>query len=458
MKKLSDNIERKFIDSVELDEYEILTDTGWEDCSFIHKTIPYDEYEIVLEDKNIIVADTHIFFDENMEEIFAKDCQNQLIQTVDGPTLVKSVIKNGRSSNMFDVSVESDNHRYFTNDILSHNSVTSIGWLLWFVLFNSEKQVGILANKGFTAREMLSRITLMLENIPFFLQPGCKELNKGSIKFSNNSKIIAAATSSSSIRGLSLNCVTGDTEVTVMNDDDNVIRNINIIDLYNENNGLLKANSFDNIKSDFHEFEHVPVKLLETTLFNEGKYLKCYESLIEKARHKMIGLDEKTEKHHIIPKSLGGSDDDTNIVELRLREHFFVHKLLVKITRGRNKSSMLRALYMMSNTRGMKLPSTTYASCRESMCEMNSTRIWTTESKLKNSKSKIDYWKSINREHLSQKYIDSGRNEKISKALTGKKKTVEQINKNPVKIEKSVAKHRGMKRSDIANRKCQMQK
>ena len=45
----------------------------------------------------------------------------------------------------------------------------------------------------------------MLENLPFFLQPGCKALNKGSIEFSNNSRIVAAATSGSSIRGMSVN-------------------------------------------------------------------------------------------------------------------------------------------------------------------------------------------------------------------------------------------------------------
>lgn len=99
----------------------------------------------------------------------------------------------------------------------SGKSVTSIAWLLWFILFNGEKQVGILANKGATAREMLARLTLMLENVPFFLQPGCKELNKGSIVFSNNSKIIAAATSSSSIRGLSLNVIMLD-EFAFVND------------------------------------------------------------------------------------------------------------------------------------------------------------------------------------------------------------------------------------------------
>jgi hypothetical protein len=52
---------------------------------------------------------------------------------------------------------------------------------------------------------MLARVTLMLENLPFFLQPGCKVLNKGSIEFSNNSRIMAAATSGSSIRGMSVN-------------------------------------------------------------------------------------------------------------------------------------------------------------------------------------------------------------------------------------------------------------
>ena len=89
----------------------------------------------------------------------------------------------------------------------SGKSVTSVAWLLWYILFHKDKYVGILANKGATAREMLARLTLMLENIPFFLQPGCKILNKGSIKFSNNSTVIAAATSSSSIRGLSMNVI-----------------------------------------------------------------------------------------------------------------------------------------------------------------------------------------------------------------------------------------------------------
>ena len=87
----------------------------------------------------------------------------------------------------------------------SGKSISACGYLLWFALFQSEKSIAVLANKGATAREMLARITIMLENIPFFLQPGVKALNKSNIDFSNNSRIIAAATTGSSIRGLSIN-------------------------------------------------------------------------------------------------------------------------------------------------------------------------------------------------------------------------------------------------------------
>ena len=87
----------------------------------------------------------------------------------------------------------------------SGKSISSVAYLLWYAIFYPEKTVAVLANKGATAREMLARVTLMLENLPFFLQPGTKALNKGSLEFSNNSRIVAAATSGSSIRGMSVN-------------------------------------------------------------------------------------------------------------------------------------------------------------------------------------------------------------------------------------------------------------
>jgi hypothetical protein len=87
----------------------------------------------------------------------------------------------------------------------SGKSLSSLIYLLWYAIFHPEKMIVVLANKGGTARELLGRITLALENLPFFLQPGCKTLNKGRITFSNNSTILAGSTSSSSIRGYSVN-------------------------------------------------------------------------------------------------------------------------------------------------------------------------------------------------------------------------------------------------------------
>jgi len=89
----------------------------------------------------------------------------------------------------------------------SGKSITSVTYLLWIALFQPEQTIAILANKAAISKDMLSRITLALENIPFFLQPGCKGLNKFSIEFSNNSKIFASSTSSSSIRGTACNII-----------------------------------------------------------------------------------------------------------------------------------------------------------------------------------------------------------------------------------------------------------
>ena len=60
----------------------------------------------------------------------------------------------------------------------SGKSISSVIFLLWYACFHPEKNIAILANKGAVAREMLARITLALENLPFFLQPGCKECDR----------------------------------------------------------------------------------------------------------------------------------------------------------------------------------------------------------------------------------------------------------------------------------------
>jgi len=89
----------------------------------------------------------------------------------------------------------------------SGKSVTVIAYLLWFLLFNESVSVAMLANKSATSRELLSRMQLAYENLPFWLQQGVGVWNKGSFELENGSKIISSATSSSAIRGSSFNLV-----------------------------------------------------------------------------------------------------------------------------------------------------------------------------------------------------------------------------------------------------------
>jgi hypothetical protein len=83
-------------------------------------------------------------------------------------------------------------------------TTTAVAVILHYVLFNDHKTVALLANKGDSAREILDRIKIAYEALPDWLQQGVIEFNKGSAEFENGSKILAASTSSSAIRGKSV--------------------------------------------------------------------------------------------------------------------------------------------------------------------------------------------------------------------------------------------------------------
>jgi hypothetical protein len=82
-----------------------------------------------------------------------------------------------------------------------------VGLMLWYILFNEEYSIAILAHKLTQAQEIMSRIQLAYENLPKWLQQGVIEWNKRNIELENGSKIIASSTTSSGARGGSYNCV-----------------------------------------------------------------------------------------------------------------------------------------------------------------------------------------------------------------------------------------------------------
>ena len=86
-------------------------------------------------------------------------------------------------------------------------STTVVSYLLHYAIFNDNVNIGILANKAATARDLLGRLQLAYENLPSWMQQGIIAWNKGSMELENGSKIIAASTSASAVRGMSFNII-----------------------------------------------------------------------------------------------------------------------------------------------------------------------------------------------------------------------------------------------------------
>jgi len=84
-------------------------------------------------------------------------------------------------------------------------STTVVSYLLHYLIFNDSVNIGILANKAATARELLGRLATAYENLPKWMQQGIIAWNKGNIELENGSKILAASTSASAVRGMSFN-------------------------------------------------------------------------------------------------------------------------------------------------------------------------------------------------------------------------------------------------------------
>ena len=89
----------------------------------------------------------------------------------------------------------------------SGKSTVVTSYLLWYVIFNPNVNVAILANKAPTAREMLGRLQLSYENLPKWMQQGIIGWNKGSVELENGSRLLASSTSASAVRGMSFNII-----------------------------------------------------------------------------------------------------------------------------------------------------------------------------------------------------------------------------------------------------------
>jgi hypothetical protein len=200
-----DDISKKILNSISVLDIKVKTDTGYEKVTDLHLTQPYKHYRLNTSDYELLCADNHIVFDKDYNQIFVKDLRiGDLIQTERGLQNVKSVKLDNLKSSMFDMTVNHPNHRFYTNGILSHNTVSSAIFILHTILFNNDKNCMIVANKGDTAIEIVDKVKSIYTLLPFFLKPGIKTWNQKSLTFDNGCRIKTSARSKTPAIGFTI--------------------------------------------------------------------------------------------------------------------------------------------------------------------------------------------------------------------------------------------------------------
>lgn len=211
-------LEEKIVETVPLNGWSIFDGKKMAPVKALHRTRPFRVWKVRTKTKEIECADFHFLFYEDGCKVMAYELHpGDLIQVDGGVDEVVSIEKTERVEAMWDVEMDTQDHKWSTNGIVSHNTTTCTAFILHYILFNADKKVAILANKGAQAREIMGRIELAYLHLPKWLQCGVKTWNKGSMDLANGSSVISATTSSDSIRGQSYSCVTRETLVTLKN-------------------------------------------------------------------------------------------------------------------------------------------------------------------------------------------------------------------------------------------------
>ncbi len=161
---------------------------------------------------NLKRANVQVSFTPEQVQEYVK-CSQDPIYFIKNYVKIVSLDKGLINFDMFDFQelfVNTINDNRFTIGKMPRQcgkSTTLVAYILWYILFNPTSNVAILANKQTVAKLHMDRLKVAYEYLPKWLQQGIKEWNKMSIELENGSRIVAAATSASAIRGGSFNLI-----------------------------------------------------------------------------------------------------------------------------------------------------------------------------------------------------------------------------------------------------------
>jgi len=200
------DMSKKIIDDIKIYDLKIDTPQGLKPITNIYKTQPYRLYNLKLKNGlTLDCADNHIVFDQFYNQVFVKDLKiGNKIQTKFGISDVISLKKSPFKISMYDVSVQSSEHEFYSNDIISHNTTTISAFFAWYLCFHTDRNLSILANKQATAIEIVSKVTLIFRDLPFFLKPGIDNIGALGMRLDNGCQLFSQATTKTAQIGFTI--------------------------------------------------------------------------------------------------------------------------------------------------------------------------------------------------------------------------------------------------------------
>ena len=280
----------KFIESHKVEDLEIWTDEGWVDIQEVHKTVKFDVWVVETENFELECADEHIVIGENREEIYVKDLKigDKIITENGAESVIRVERLDVEPEHMYDLSIDSENHTFFSNGILSHNSTLATIFMLWVAIFNDDQKLLLVANKESTAKEIFRRIRVAYEGLPNWLKAPVTYYGLESLELQNGSRISITTTTGTAGRGSSANllfvdemdfieCVEGSTEIEIKNKKTDKVAKISIKEAHdkkeNDNWEILTDNGWKSFKGIIKNENIKSVKLV----FDDNTELICSE-------------------------------------------------------------------------------------------------------------------------------------------------------------------------------------
>jgi hypothetical protein len=207
----------KLVNSVILNDIHIETDSGYQQALAVHITKPFYIWNCEFLNKstgnrvNLSAADDHLLFIDETNCKKLKDLK--LGDSVIGKHGNYELVSKKRSPfrvQMFDTTINSKKHSFFTNDLLSHNSIMSAIFIAWYICFHKERNIMVVANKLATTTEIINKIRTIIKGLPFFIKPGIKTNAVNSMKFDNGVNLYSQATTKTAAIGFTIHLLYAD--------------------------------------------------------------------------------------------------------------------------------------------------------------------------------------------------------------------------------------------------------